>query len=330
MRYFRGFLCLLCSIALLTACSRIEDKDGNALRVGEHYRMASDGLEHVPRIMDKSGTPVVIGKEYVMTADGLELITHLKDKHGCRVEVGNEYLMTGEGLKLTVSRGIKGAVQDASGKALPGVEVTVVGSDRKTSSSQDGSFTFPFIEGYVRFHFKVPGLPDWCTVDDIEEAVVTRDRYPAGWDIGVIRVPCVLAENQEGGKIWMTADGRFIDNGDGTISDAPNGLLWEAEVKSQRIPWTDAENYATELDLAGHRDWRLPTPEELETLREGGVACAMIGTPMIQGALNLWTSDHVDDSALVHDICTGRTRKSVGLDEGPHVNASALAVRNLK
>jgi len=330
MRYLHGFLCLLCSIALLTACGRIKDRDGNALQVGEHYRMTAKGLERVAQVTDKAGAPAVIGKEYVMTAAGLEPVPHLKDRSGCPVEVGNEYVMTNDGLKLTVSRGIKGAIADASGRPLPGVEVLVAGSDQKTTSRQDGSFTFPFIEGYVRLHFTGPGLPDWCRLQDLEEAAVTRERYPDGWDAGVIRVPCVLTANDGGRKVWASADGRFLDNGDGTIADVQSGLMWEAKVKGRRISWLEAENYAAELDLAGHTDWRLPSPEELEVLYEAGIACVLIGEPLIQGALSLWTSDHVDDAALVYDICTGRTRMSAGLDEGPNVNASALAVRGFK
>lgn len=330
MRYLHGFLCLLCSIALLTACGRIEDGDGNALQVGEHYRMTPKGLERIGQVTDKTGAPAVVGKEYVMTADGLEPVPHLKDKSGCRVEVGNEYVMTNEGLKLTVSRGIKGDIEDASGRPLAGVEVTVAGSPQKTSSRQDGSFSFPFMEGYVRLHFTAPGLPHWCRIRDLEEAMVTRERFPDGWDAGVLRVPCVLAENEGGKKAWASADGRFLDNGDGVIADLHSGLMWEAEVKARRISWPEAEHYAAELDLAGHMDWRLPTPEELDALHEAGIACVQIGEPMIQAALSLWTSDHVDDSALVYDICTGRTRMSAGLDEGPNVNAGALAVRGFK
>lgn len=328
MHYLRGLLCLLCFVALLSACDRIKDEEGKALHVGKHYRMTAQGLQRVEQITDKTGVAAVIGKEYVMTADGLELIPYLKDKNGCRVEVGNEYVMTDEGLKLTVSRGILGVIQDASGGALADVAVSVADSSRKTSSRQDGSFIFPFIEGYVRVHFTVPGLPDWCRIKDLEEAMVTRERYPDGLDAGVIRVPCILAENARGQKVWASADGRFLDNGDGTITDAQSGLMWEAEVKGRSISWPAAEEYAAVLDLAGHTDWRLPTPEELDGLHEAGTACALLSAPMIRGALSLWTAEHVDDSALAYNVCTGTTRKSAGLDEGPHVNAGVLAVRS--
>ncbi len=58
--------------------------------------------------------------------------------------------------------------------------------------------------------------------------------------------------------------GNFIDNGDGTISDPDNGLMWLKEV-SQEYTWDDAMNYCQSLDFAGHSDWRLPNIRELST-----------------------------------------------------------------
>jgi len=333
MEGLMGYLCrslvVLIAISLLPACGGIEDKDGNSLQVGQQYRMTDDGLERVPHLVDKSGSPLVMGKEYAMTNQGLELVTYLKDKNGNRVEVGNEYVMTGDGLRLTVSRGIKGTIQDHSGKALPDVEVIVGGTDYKTSTKQDGSFTLPFIEGYVRLDFKIPGLPEWCSLEAMENPLISRERFPDGWDTGVIKLPCSFVESKGDKSVWTSANGSFVDNGDGTFSDVKNGLMWEGEVKTRRVSWNSADEYAAGLDLAGYSDWRLPTPEELEALHEAGTACVLIEPTMIKGALSLWTSEHVDDSALVYDICSGNTRKSRGLDEGMNVNASALAVRSL-
>jgi hypothetical protein len=57
---------------------------------------------------------------------------------------------------------------------------------------------------------------------------------------------------------------RFIDNGDGTITDTASGLMWsKATISAERVTHAAAEKICADLDLAGHKDWRLPTVEEL-------------------------------------------------------------------
>ncbi|WP_290702772.1 DUF1566 domain-containing protein [Amphritea sp.] len=56
----------------------------------------------------------------------------------------------------------------------------------------------------------------------------------------------------------------FIDNNDSTISDQATGLTW-AKIDSQKaLSWEQALNYADQLQLAGHQDWRLPNAKELQ------------------------------------------------------------------
>jgi hypothetical protein len=62
---------------------------------------------------------------------------------------------------------------------------------------------------------------------------------------------------------------RFVDNGDGTITDARNGLTWsKATLCKEEIDHAQAEKICAELDLAGHNDWRLPTVDELFALAD--------------------------------------------------------------
>jgi hypothetical protein len=238
--------------------------------------------------------------------------------------------MTGEGLKLVLSRGIKGRLVDHADKPLSDVEVLIAGSEYKKTTSADGSFTFPFIEGYVRFQFNVPGLPEWCSVNQVDNPSVSRERYPDGWNLGTVKLPCILTTTAEGKNVWATASREYVDNGDGTVSDLKHGLMWEAEVKKSNVSWNAAEEYASNLTLSGKTEWRLPSPAELESLHEAGIACTWSGPAVIRGALSLWSAEHVEDSALVFNVCSGKSRKSSGLDEGPHVNAGVLAVTQLK
>ena len=66
---------------------------------------------------------------------------------------------------------------------------------------------------------------------------------------------------------------RFIDNSDGTITDTHFGLTW---VKNPHIDlpdefkkemkWQDAIDICKKLTFASHKDWRLPTVEELRSI----------------------------------------------------------------
>ena len=103
---------------------------------------------------------------------------------------------------------------------------------------------------------------------------------------------------------------RFTDNGDGTISDAQTGLMWEKKGDLDNVPIAcpsavacpdphDADNQYTysagsptgppgtaftvllaQLNagggFAGHTDWRLPTREELQTIADYGDASTPI------------------------------------------------------
>jgi len=65
----------------------------------------------------------------------------------------------------------------------------------------------------------------------------------------------------------------FIENGDGTVTDRGNRLMWQKMDSYQELKkglnWYDAVVYVENkntLKFAGHDDWRLPTLEELNQL----------------------------------------------------------------
>jgi ribonuclease BN (tRNA processing enzyme) len=58
----------------------------------------------------------------------------------------------------------------------------------------------------------------------------------------------------------------FIDNNDGTITDAATGLIWQTADSQQGLNWQEALQYAENLNLAGHDDWRLPNAKELQSI----------------------------------------------------------------
>jgi len=63
---------------------------------------------------------------------------------------------------------------------------------------------------------------------------------------------------------------RFVDNGDGTVTDSLSGLVWQREDDGTERTYAAAESYCERLALAGCTDWRLPAKEELTGLAATG------------------------------------------------------------
>jgi len=66
---------------------------------------------------------------------------------------------------------------------------------------------------------------------------------------------------------------KFIDNGDGTVSDAVHGLMWLKRdtwlEKGRLITWHESQEFARELNqrkFAGYSNWRIPTASEAKLL----------------------------------------------------------------
>ncbi len=66
---------------------------------------------------------------------------------------------------------------------------------------------------------------------------------------------------------------RFVDNGDGTVTDTESGLMWKQtdgfQDESIFHHWMKAYDYIRELNnvkFAGYLDWRMPNLEEAESL----------------------------------------------------------------
>lgn len=59
---------------------------------------------------------------------------------------------------------------------------------------------------------------------------------------------------------------RFIENGDGTVTDTETNLMWAHYDKMGNINWHDAKAYGESIILSEYEDWRMPTIDELATL----------------------------------------------------------------
>jgi hypothetical protein len=75
----------------------------------------------------------------------------------------------------------------------------------------------------------------------------------------------------EQGVVWPSP--RFVDNGNGTVTDALTGLMWVKAPHSLSgndylTSWSSGLNLCNALVFAGHDDWRLPSLFELQSLRD--------------------------------------------------------------
>jgi len=68
---------------------------------------------------------------------------------------------------------------------------------------------------------------------------------------------------------------RFIDHGDGTVTDGETGLMWtsDADLPAEELLFYEALSYIDEMNRGnltnfGYTDWRLPTLEELRSLKD--------------------------------------------------------------
>jgi hypothetical protein len=90
---------------------------------------------------------------------------------------------------------------------------------------------------------------------------------------------------------------RFIDNGNGTVSDSTNGLVWQQADDSQTRKWAEAIAYCQNLTLADKKDWRLPTRQELKSIVDDARSSPAINTTYFTiNGTRYWSSSTYDDN----------------------------------
>ena len=61
-------------------------------------------------------------------------------------------------------------------------------------------------------------------------------------------------------------DSRFIDNGNGPVTDTKTGLMWARRDNGENINWAEAKAYCENYRGGGYTNWRMPTENELAGL----------------------------------------------------------------
>lgn len=87
----------------------------------------------------------------------------------------------------------------------------------------------------------------------------------------------------------------YTDHGDGTVTDNSTGLMWvkdpaSAGVGAATYTWNAAIQVCEDLSYASHSDWRLPTIQELATLRDAGRFDQAIDPVFTCQPANYWSS----------------------------------------
>jgi hypothetical protein len=63
----------------------------------------------------------------------------------------------------------------------------------------------------------------------------------------------------------VVAERRFVDNGDGTVTDTKRKIMWQKGDNGKEVTFEEAQKYCMTLRVGGYTDWRLPNPEERDT-----------------------------------------------------------------
>jgi hypothetical protein len=114
--------------------------------------------------------------------------------------------------------------------------------------------------------------------------------------LGSIIIPAIAAD-------------RFIDNGDGTVTDTKTGLVWAAKDNGEIINWAEAHSYCQGYNGGGHKDWRMPTLVELKTLYDPEIENTggyHIPSAIDTTAESCWASDTRGDIAARFNFTHGR------------------------
>ena len=83
------------------------------------------------------------------------------------------------------------------------------------------------------------------------------------------------SSNREIGKVLVeitSSDGRYIDHGNGTITDNKTNLMWTKKDSyadlGECLDWNTSRSYVSSLTTGGYNDWRMPKVEELKSIYE--------------------------------------------------------------
>ena len=90
-----------------------------------------------------------------------------------------------------------------------------------------------------------------------------------------------------------TQNKSIVNLGNGIIQESSSPLMWQQNRSPMLHTWAEAKKYATDLNLGGFSDWRLPTRKELLNLYfvfDFGAAKQGAQTIILDG--NYWSQEN--------------------------------------
>lgn len=156
------------------------------------------------------------------------------------------------------------------------------------NGQNQGAFGFNFADGHIKAYGT--GLDFFTGEAAASSGLSAGDGQTPG-----NYVRCVSGEQ---GVYGANA---FVDNADGTVTDAATGLMWQQADDGTRREWADALAYCEALDLGGHQDWYLPDSKELQSIvdydKTGFPAIdeAVFGITRDSETLDYWTGTTFGD-----------------------------------
>ncbi len=106
-------------------------------------------------------------------------------------------------------------------------------------------------------------------------SVIENSAYKSSPSLNPISDTGYIAQVLRGSgfrKKIRSSDGRFVNNGDGSITDTKTGLMWTKKDSwadlGKCFNWNDSRSYVSKLKTGGYSDWRLPTISELKSIYE--------------------------------------------------------------
>jgi len=124
------------------------------------------------------------------------------------------------------------------------------------------------------------------------------------------------------------AAGRFVDNGDDTITDNCTGLMWQKVTGNgtTAINWCNALAYCENLDFAGNTDWRLPNVRELQSIADYGFSTPAVDPSFVIAESDCyWSSTSLDNNPFLAWCVNFNVGAIIGTGKG-----TALFVRAVR
>jgi hypothetical protein len=111
----------------------------------------------------------------------------------------------------------------------------------------------------------------WSSTTDVSSAANAWGvSFIDGYDGSNVKSSSGYVRAVRGGRGSLddasVAAGSYTVNGDGTVTDAFTGLMWQQAGSSNTMSWENALAYSESLATGDFTDWRLPTIKELRSL----------------------------------------------------------------